>query len=395
MKVGCERVMGKQESISIWSDQRGVTLLELIIAGVIAVGVVAAGFTILTSTEKATTTNGQVVETQQNVRIAMDMLSRDVKQAGFGMIAPVGNCPTAIVPGDNTPAGPDTGPDQISLVVPVGNAVGIAAGNPLGLAAVPPWTLLNPVFPGFNQLQLEGTGNAVAAMTVEAGGNLVGSSVTLAGIATTQVTGAGASVLNVNPVETSAQFGANTPVYLLQCITYQVIPPPDPNNLCDGRSPCLVRGVATGGLNCNTANSRCLPIADEIEDIQFSYACDGCMIGINGGIPDDVIDDQPGSAAGYDPLDFVSNNSWSIAPMIPNTIRMVQATVVGRQRVADQGVGETNSQTIQSSQVLQVSDHNHAAGVFVAGDFAALNPAYNSVRHRLFTRTVELRNPGR
>jgi type IV pilus assembly protein PilW len=150
--------------------------------------------------------------------------------------------------------------------------------------------------------------------------------------------------------------------------------------------------AASAALDCTVAGSRCLPIADEIEDIQFTYACDGCVAGINGGVPDEIIDDQAGSPAGYDPLDFVTN-SWAVAPMLPNTIRMVQVAVVGRQRVADQGVGGTNNQTIQSSQVLQVFDHNHAAGVFAAGDFATLNPAYNSVRHRLFTRTVELRNP--
>jgi type IV pilus assembly protein PilW len=203
---------------SRWNDQSGFTLLELMIAGLIAVGVIAAGFTILTSTEKATTTTGQVVETQQNVRIAMDMLSRDIKQAGFGMVGPVGNCPTAIVPRDETPAGADRGPDRISLVVPVGNTVGIVAGNPLGLAAVPPWTLLNPVAGGFNVLSLP-SAQAVTNMAAEAGGSLVGSFVTLAGAATTQVTGAGATTINVNKVEPSAQFGANTPVYLLQCIT--------------------------------------------------------------------------------------------------------------------------------------------------------------------------------
>lgn len=376
-----------------WRNEKGFTLLELMIAGIIAVGIVAAGFTILTSTEKATATTGQVVETQQNVRIAMDMLSRDIKQAGFGMRQAVGNCPTAIVPRDETPAGADRGPDRISLVVPVGNTVGIVAGNPLGLAAVPPWTLQTPALPGFNSLTLNSV-QAVTDMNAEAGGNLVGSFVTLAGAETVQVTGSGGTAINVNRGSPSAQFGANTPVYLLRCVTYQVIPPPDPNGLCDGRFPCLVRGVApNAALNCDVANSPCLPIADEIEDIQFAYACDGCVVGVNGGVQNEIIDDQPGSVAGYDALDFVAN-AWNTAPMLPNTIKMIQVAVVGRQRVADQGVGEANVQTNRSSQVLQVLDHNHAAGVFTAGDFAALNPAYNSVRHRMFTRIIEVRNQG-
>jgi type IV pilus assembly protein PilW len=277
--------------------------------------------------------------------------------------------------------------------VPVGNTVGIVAGNPLGLAAVPPWTLQIPAGPGFNSLTLNSV-QAVADMNAEAGGNLVGSFVTLAGAETVQVTGSGGTTINVNQGNPSAQFGANTPIYILRCITYQIIPPPDPNGLCDGRFPCLVRGVAPNvALNCDVANSPCLPIADEIEDIQFAYACDGCVVGVNSGVADEIIDNQPGSVAGYDALDFVTN-AWNVAPMLPTTIRMVQVAVVGRQRVADQGVGEANVQTTRSSQVLQVLDHNHAAGVFTAGDFAALNPAYNSVRHRMFTRIIEVRNQG-
>ena len=383
------------EQETYWSNQRGMTLLELMFAGLISVGILAAGFTILTSTEKAAATNGQVTETQTNLRNAMEMLTRDIKQAGFGIRAAVGNCATAVVPRDETPGGPDRGPDRISLVVPTGNPVGIAAGNPLGIAALPPWTLQNALVPSFNQLTLP-TAQAVTDMTAEAGGSLVGATVTLAGAATTTVTGAGGTTLNVNRVESTAQFGANTPVYLLQCITYQVIPPPDPTGLCDGRFPCLVRGVAaSAALDCTVAGSRCLPIADEIEDIQFAYACDGCVIGVNGGVADDIIDDQVGSVAGFDQLDFVSNSSWTLAPMTPGTIRMVQVSVVGRQRVADQGVGETNGQTVQSNnQILRVSDHDHTAGLFTAGDLATLNPPYNATRRRLFARTVEIRNPG-
>ena len=185
-------------------------------------------------------------------------------------------------------------------------------------------------------------------------------------------------------------------MYLLQCITYQIIPPPDANGLCDGRSPCLVRGVGTGGLNCNTPNSRCLSIADEIEDMQFTYACDGCFMAQNGGIPDGIIDNQVGSAAGFDQLDFISNNAWNLAPMTPDKISLVQASIVGRERFIDQGVGEgIVAGRVMQALPLQVSDHNHGAGLFAAGDFAGLTPPYTSTRRRMFVRTIEVRNPGR
>jgi len=180
----------------------------------------------------------------------------------------------------------------------------------------------------------------------------------------------------------------------LQCITYQIIPPPDPGNLCAGRSPCLVRGVAggvtAGVLDCTTLGSRCTSIADEIEDIQFAYGCDGCVAAVNSGTADGIIDNQ-GGAAGFDQADFVTNSAWATAPLTADKIQLAQLTIVGRQRRADQGFGESNQQTAQGT-ALQVSDHLHSDGVFVAGDYAALTPPYTSTRRRLLTRTIELRN---
>ena len=126
------------------------------------------------------------------------------------------------------------------------------------------------------------------------------------------------------------------------------------------------------GLRCTQPGSTCRTIADEIEDIQFAYACDGCVTGINSGVPDDIIDNQ-GGASGFDQADFLTNTTWTTAPLTADKIRFVQVTVVGRQRSSDQGFGESNRMSVQSS-ALQVSDHLHSDGVFVAGDYAALNP---------------------
>ena len=61
---------------------------------------------------------------------------------------------------------------------------------------------------------------------------------------TTTVTAASGASLTVAAVPAPVSMKRNSPVYVLQCITYQIIPPPDAANLCEGRSPCLVRGVA-------------------------------------------------------------------------------------------------------------------------------------------------------
>jgi hypothetical protein len=87
----------------------------------------------------------------------------------------------------------------------------------------------------------------------------------------------------------------------------------------------------------------------------------------------------------------VTNNAWATAPLTADKIQLAQVTIVGRQRRADQGFGDSNQQTAQGT-ALQVSDHLHSDGVFAAGDFAALTPPYTSTRRRLLTRTIELRN---
>ena len=372
---------------NIRGGQQGVTLIELMVGAVVASIIIAAGFAVLTSSSKALTTNEQTVETQQNVRVAMEFLFRDIRQAGFGMVGPVGNCPTAIVPADNNTAGPDRGPDRISLVVPV--------GNPVGTATDPAWIVNSNTTIGFNQVALP-SALAITNMASEAGGSLTAPSATISigGAITTTVTATGGANLTVAAVPAPVLAKQNTPVYLLQCITYQIIPPPDATGLCAGRSPCLVRGVAggmtAGVLDCTTVNSRCTSIADEIEDIQFAYGCDGCVSAVNSGIADGIIDNQ-GGAAWFDQADFVTNNAWGTAPLTADKIQLAQLTIVGRQRRADQGFGESNQQTAQGT-ALQVSDHLHSDGVFVAGDYAALTPPYTSTRRRLLTRTIELRN---
>jgi len=372
---------------NIRGGQQGVTLVELMVGALVATIIIAAGYAVLTSSSKAMTTNEQTVETQQNVRVVMEFLFRDIRQAGFGMNGPVGNCPTAIVPADSNTAGPDRGSDRISLVVPV--------GNPMGTATDPPWILNSDTTMGFSLLALP-SAIAVTNMASEAGGSLTvpNATISIGGAITTTVTAAGGANLTVAAVPAPVALKRNTPIYLLQCITYQIIPPPDPTGLCAGRSPCLVRGVAggmtAGVLDCTTLGSRCTSIADEIEDIQFAYGCDGCVAAVNSGNADGIIDNQ-GGAAGFDQADFMTNNAWATAPLTADKIQLAQVTIVGRQRRADQGFGESNQQTAQGT-ALQVSDHLHSDGVFAAGDFAALTPPYTSTRRRLLTRTIELRN---
>src|SRR2546429_8797340 len=126
-------------------EERGFASIELMAALLVTMVIVGAGFTALTTTDKAARINDLVVQTQQNSRIAMEFLSRDGKTAGFGMTAAVGTCANAINPQDNTPGGADTGPDAVALVVPTTSIVapvwtlaGQVTGGPTGHKMTPP-----------------------------------------------------------------------------------------------------------------------------------------------------------------------------------------------------------------------------------------------------------------
>jgi len=349
------------------------------IAVVVTIVVVAAGFTILTTTTRATRANDQAVGTQQNARVAIELLTRDIKVAGFGFVSPIGACSAAIVPNDNNPAGTDSGPDRISIVVPRTRE------------SSPAWTLAQIAKDGFNTITLQN--NGVQSMIDS--GLVTNSIVSLNGAATGTVSSSstGSNTITFQApsgttvaVPSPAVFAVGTPVYLLECVTYQVIRPPDTNNVCGGTAPCLVRGV-TPGLNCDIASSPCGSVVDGIEDLQLAYACDGCVSAINAGIPDRMIDDRNGSNS-FDSGDFVTDSNWTTAPLLPSSIRLVQITVVSRQSSRDQGSSElTRAMTMAGP--VQVSDHNPTQ------DGAYYDAAtYQQYRRRTLTRTVETRNIG-
>lgn len=395
--------------------QAGFTLTEVMVATMMTTALLAAGFGALTVSQKTTRVSGQVGNTQATARNALDMITADLKLAGFGMqglTTPVGGChingtPSALVPSDNNPAGADFGPDSISMVVPMTNS--ITAVGALWQVFVPPnGTIGGPKTPIINipmpANATTGMGNALPGGFLSLPGNVV----SLGGVAGSIIQAANVGGLTLNPaIQGPTAFGTGTQVYLVQCITYQVIPPPDILNICQGSAPCLVRGAVPAALvlpgsvpNCNQPNANCVPIMDGVEDLQLAYGCDGCSPLINSGNPDWQIDDLSGNNI-FDTPDFVTDRNWfgAAAPfgatMTPAKIRMAQVTIVARQTQLDQGMGEGISTNVSNNNAItNVSDHNHATGVFALGDNTtpAQQQAYMQFRRRVQTRTVELRN---
>lgn len=365
--------------------ERGFTLIELMISLAITAAIVTAGYTILTSTHKATLANERAVGTQQNARVAMELIARDIKQAGFGMpMAPnlpvggtAGNCApggttAAIRPVDNNPALPltavnDTGPDSISVIVPRTNpANGAYAG----------WVLANaaPVPGGGSFTQITLTNTAVNEMRNEGMQDNSGAYISLGGVVTVPVTSSsGASISLANPIYAPMNFPAGTQVYLLQCVTYQVA---TGTANCGSAGPCLTRTVDSG-----TAPTVTTPLVDGIEDLQFAYGCDGC----NGGVSDGVIDDFNSNNT-FDGADFQTNRVWAFGTFDPATIRLVQINIVARQTVIDQGTGEKNQAGALTMAPIQASDH------LSSNDAGYAATTYQAYRRRLLTRTVDTRN---
>ncbi len=64
-------------------NERGITLIELLVALVICGVVVAGIYRVFIAQTRAYTVQDQVVEVQQNVRSAMEILLRDLRMAGY------------------------------------------------------------------------------------------------------------------------------------------------------------------------------------------------------------------------------------------------------------------------------------------------------------------------
>ena len=370
-----------------------MTLIELMVSALIGVIVIVAAFMALTTAQKSTTANSMAAETQQNVRVAMDLLAEDIKKAGFGANGIVGNCNVVvgattqvapIVPRDQAEGANDTGPDSVSMIVPL-------------TGSSPSWTLLNATAVGFNQVVLQaGAGAAMTAAGLTTGANN-NNLISIGGLVSVRVTGvAGDTLTLASTVAAPAQFQPDTPVYVLQCVTYQVIQAPDANNVCGGTAPCLVRGVANatvaaaGGRlvpNCDVAApSPCIPVVDGIEDLQVAYVCDGCNAGVNSGAPNGIIDDQGTIDNVFNDADWISNNAWNTDPLLPNRIRLVKVGLVARQTQQDQGTGETMKSGQMSPGAVNVSMNNDHV-MAIAG-------TETGFRRRTLIRTVETRNVG-
>ena len=215
--------------------QHGFTLVEMMVVVVIFFFIIAAVLDAYLTQYRVSVAQGQVSDMQQNARIAMDFLSKEIRMAGFGMPSgAVNGFSNAITPQINNDATGGNnvlnGTDQLTLVT------GYRQISTLQSAASPSATTITLAANGsqFN------TG-AKRYLCIDGAGSMDNY----------QVTGISGNQLTISPALTRG-YQQDAAVLLVKAITYSVN---------DNR--VLTRNENTGG-GAQT-------IAPGIDDLQFAY----------------------------------------------------------------------------------------------------------------------------
>jgi prepilin-type N-terminal cleavage/methylation domain-containing protein len=353
------------------NKERGFSLIELMVAVAAFAIVSVAAFAVLDSGQRNALMNDQTVKVQQNVRLAMDLIARDIRMTGYGNpnlgVTPFVGCGSHMN-ATNAATGPNTS-DTIAIMT-VNQEVGQLSGP---LPAPPPAAPTDMPM----QNLLPGWGPGV---------------VTLDGIFTSGAALANPALLTLTTtLPPTASFPTGTRVFDLACVIYSVTGA--------GATPPFQLMRAVGG-------AAAVAIVDGIESIQFAYAIDADGNG--------AIDDQAGGVLGtFDCLDFVPNNGActdvAVRPantgtvaaipvavsLTPTPVRQVRVTVIGRAiPPANMNVGNNcwYDRTFTGRSRVTVEDQVLPEPVLAVGCPALLPPDLPSgIRRRVLTRVVSLR----
>ena len=213
-------------------NKNGVTLIELLIALVISALLIAALYRTFIGQQKTYIVQEQVVDTQQNVRVAINKMMRDIRMAGFGGVDSVLN----LAGGVNSYTQPITAAPTTITIVGGFKQIKDSNGNPITVSSIGP---------GANQITLSvstGEFDGAAHGYISIGG--LGSYIVQnQPVGTTNVLTLDRDPTNINPV------GAF--IFKVQAITYDI------------NALMLRRNENTGG--------GAQPLAENIENLGFRY----------------------------------------------------------------------------------------------------------------------------
>jgi len=231
----------------ILKKNKGITLIELLVALVISGLLVAALYRTFIGQQKTYVAQDQVVDMQQNMRVAISRMMGDIRMTGFGnvsMVLPVtftgGTFNNILNP--NTPVS-----DSLTLVTSLNTPATLTTSGSIGQNQIVVSTLTdsqgNALFDTGNRRYISVGGLESYIITSVNNGT---STITLNG-----------SLTYNHP------FG--TPVFMIRAITYQVA---DMAGI-----PTLLRNENIGDGN--------QPQADYIENLQFAYFDDSGILTAN------------------------------------------------------------------------------------------------------------------
>jgi len=224
-------------------NKNGVTLIELLVALVISALLIAALYQTFIGQQKTYIVQEQVVDMQQNVRVAINKMMREIRMAGFGNISTV--LPVTFLGGTRTY------PNVVNPDLPVPGALTIVSG--IGGTATllkQPGDLVGPILLASNRIQVSSLAefNTDNKRYISIGG--------LEGHAIIGID-VGNKILTLNSdVNSVYKTDGSTLVYAIRAISYRVdVDQPD--------SPILRRDENTGG--------GAQPLAENIENLGFRY----------------------------------------------------------------------------------------------------------------------------
>jgi prepilin-type N-terminal cleavage/methylation domain-containing protein len=212
---------------------KGVTLIELLVALLITGILVGAIYRTFIGQQKTFTVQEQVVDMQQNVRAGISRMMREIRMAGFGNVAMVLPGVTINSKTYNNVVNPD---------IPAAGSVTILSG--MGSVTI-------TAVPASNQV-------TVSSLTDSQGNTLFDMGdkryVSIGGVESYTITNITGNTLTLSGTMTyNHQVG--TPVFAIRAISYQVA-------MVDGK-PTLLRDENTG--------AGWQPLLDNIENLQFGY----------------------------------------------------------------------------------------------------------------------------
>ena len=232
-------------------DRRGVTLIELMIALVISAALVAAIYRTFLTQERTYEVQDDVMDMQQNVRVALNEMTREIRMAGFGNIQSI--LPVTINGTTyNNVINPDT-PTPGALTILGG------LGGSATLTNIIPGTPPNP-----SVITVDSLSSSSGKLLFDTGNRKF---ISIGGSECFAITGMAGNTLTLNgnvnaafKTDVNGNLTVPVSVFAIRAITYIVVPDTSGSPLLN---PTLNRNENLGDGN--------QPLADGIENEAFSF----------------------------------------------------------------------------------------------------------------------------